>query len=98
MINLIVKHSVFPDSQKIARFLPLHKKGDKSELNNYRPISILTATSKLIEKVLAAQLRLFWRATTFSLMVNTVLEKKEVQHRQYQNLWSNFIQTLMKAK
>ena len=59
MINLIVKHSIFPDSQKIARVRPLHKKGDKSELNNYRPISILTATSKIIEKVLAAQLRLF---------------------------------------
>ena len=58
-ISLIVKHSVFPDSQKIARVRPLHKKGDKSELNNYRPISILTATSKIIEKVLAAQLRLF---------------------------------------
>ena len=46
MLNLIVKHSIFPDSQKIARVRPLHKKRDKSELNDYRPVSILTATSK----------------------------------------------------
>ena len=59
MINLIIKTSYFPDCQKIARVRPLHKKGDKSELNNYRPISILTAVSKIIEKVLASQLRSF---------------------------------------
>ena len=59
MINLIIKTSYFPDCQKIARVRPLHKKGDKSELNNYRPISTLTAVSKIIEKVLASQLRSF---------------------------------------
>ena len=59
LINLIIKTSYFPDCQKIARVRPLHKKGDKSELNNYRPISILTAVSKIIEKVLASQLRCF---------------------------------------
>ena len=59
LINLTIRTSTFPDSQKIARVRPLHKKGDKAELNNYRPISILTATSKIIEKVLSFQLRYF---------------------------------------
>ena len=56
MINTIIRTSKFPDSQKIARVRPLHKKGDKSDRNNYRPISILTAISKITEKVLAIQL------------------------------------------
>lgn len=59
MINLIVRTSKFPDSQKIARVRPLHKKGDKFDCNNYRPISILTAISKIAEKVLAIQLRFY---------------------------------------
>ena len=59
MINTIIRTSKFPDSQKIARVRPLHKKGDKSDRNNYRPISILTAISKITEKVLAIQLRYF---------------------------------------
>ena len=38
IINLIMRTSKFPDSQKIARVTPLHKKGSKSDPNNYRPI------------------------------------------------------------
>ena len=58
LINLMIRSSKFPSNQKIARVKPLHKKGAKSDPNNYRPISILTAVSKICEKVLAMQLRL----------------------------------------
>ena len=58
LINLMIRTSKFPNSQKIARVKPLFKKGSKFDTNNYRPISILTAISKICEKVLAQQLRL----------------------------------------
>ena len=50
--------SKFPDSQKVARVKPLFKNCSKFDTNNYRPISILTAISKICEEVLAQQLRL----------------------------------------
>ena len=59
MINLVVRTSRFPDNQKIARVRPLYKKGEKWNLNNYRPISILTSLSKITEKVLVTQLRFY---------------------------------------
>ena len=37
---------------KIARITPIYKSGAKEEINNYRPISILTCFSKIIEKIL----------------------------------------------
>ena len=37
---------------KIAKVIPVFKKGDQQECNNYRPISLLPNTSKLIEKLL----------------------------------------------
>jgi hypothetical protein len=46
----------FPDEWKMARILPLHKKGDKSIIENYRPISNLNSMSKIYEKLLLHKL------------------------------------------
>jgi len=41
---------------KCAVVKPLLKKGDKSKTSNYRPISILSSFSKILEKVMSNQL------------------------------------------
>jgi Notch-like protein len=43
---------VFPDSLKYAILRPLFKKGNKNDVSNYRPISILTLFSKSFEKIM----------------------------------------------
>ena len=57
LANLMIKTSIFPVCLKIARVKPLFKKGDKTRSNNYRPISILNLTSKVLEKLLSMQIR-----------------------------------------
>ena len=59
LINNVISSSTFPDNLKIARVTPLFKKGSKSDPNNYRPISILSVLSKLIEKILTSQVRAY---------------------------------------
>ena len=51
LINLSLRTAIFPDSWKLGHVLPLHKKNDKSEINNYRPISLLSCVSKIAERV-----------------------------------------------
>ena len=46
----------FPEPWKLAKIIPLHKKGAKDDLNNYRPISLLPAISKIGEKMLSKQI------------------------------------------
>ena len=46
------ERGVFPDSMKIAKVIPIYKSGDKSQVSNYRPISILPAFSKVFERIL----------------------------------------------
>jgi hypothetical protein len=37
---------IYPDDWKVARVLPIFKSGDKCDLGNYRPISIICAIAK----------------------------------------------------
>ena len=51
LINLSLSSSIVPDKWKLANVIPIFKKGDKSETNNYRPVSLLSCVSKLLERV-----------------------------------------------
>ena len=52
LINICFQESTFPDSLKIASVVPLHKEGEKSEPNNFRPLSLLPTLGKTLEKVI----------------------------------------------
>ena len=54
--NAVLSTGVFPDRLKYAVDKPIFKKGNKQEISNYRPISILTSFSKIIEKLIYARL------------------------------------------
>ena len=41
LINNSFYHGIFPDELKLARVVLIFKSGDSSNINNYRPISIL---------------------------------------------------------
>ena len=50
IVNKSIATGKFPSVWKEAKVKPLFKTGDKEDVNNYRPISILPTLSKLIEK------------------------------------------------
>ena len=47
---------IFPDHMKIANIIPIFKNGQKTEFTNYRPISILSQFSKILEKLFTLRL------------------------------------------
>ena len=61
MINMSFNQGVFRDILKIANVIPIHKKGHKPNCNNYRPISLLSNTSKIFEKFMHIHLVNFLR-------------------------------------
>ena len=55
LVNLSIKSSTFADKWKIQLILPLHKKDDKLNGNNYRPVSHIIEIGKIAEYVVHEQ-------------------------------------------
>lgn len=50
--NISISNGTFPNFMKKAVVHPIYKNGDKKLVNNYRPISVLTTLSKILERIL----------------------------------------------
>ena len=56
---------------KNAKVIPLFKTGSKTELSNYRPISLLSCLSKVLEKLI------------YSRLMNYLNKNSILHHNQY---------------
>ena len=56
LFNKSLMSGIFPDDWKCARVTPLFKQGESSDLNNYRPISVISVVAKVFERIVYDQL------------------------------------------
>ena len=59
LINLSLQFGTVPTEMKKAKVLPIHKADDTKLIKNYRPISLLPAFSKILEKIVYKRLYKF---------------------------------------
>ena len=52
IINLSFSTGIFPDVLKVSKVVAIHKGGSTQEVNNFRPISLLSIFDKIIEKLM----------------------------------------------
>ena len=57
LVNQSMSSGKVPTKIKIAKVRPLYKDGDRDNVNNYRPISVLPTVSKIFEKVVNVRLK-----------------------------------------
>ena len=57
IINQMITTVIFPDSLKIAKIIPIYKKGEPTDLSKYRPISLLPTISKIFERIIHIELQ-----------------------------------------
>ena len=99
LFNSCLKNNFMPDEWKLAHLTPDYKKGSKSDINNYRPLSVLSPIAKIYETLLATRTSHFFESknllynTQFGfrkglsceLALNTLIEKirKKIEKREY---------------
>ena len=59
IINMSLDQGIVPDAMKLAKVIPIFKAKSKESFNNYRPISLLSNISKVLEKVVHKRLYSF---------------------------------------
>ena len=70
VFNSSLRKGIFPDVWKLVRVTPIFKTGSKSEANNYRPISVISVFSRILERVVHDQVYEY-------LKINKVLTKSK---------------------
>ena len=56
LFNQCIEKGLFPDILKTAQITPVHKKGPKNEIKNYRPIAVLMNIGKIFESIIQKRL------------------------------------------
>ena len=59
IFRLSFDKGIVPSQLKLAKVIPIFKNGDPSNMDNYRPISLLSSLSKILEKIVAIRLTTF---------------------------------------
>jgi hypothetical protein len=59
LVNVSIREGILPSKLKKSVVKPIYKKGKKEDAINYRPIILVPALSKVLEKVIANQLIAF---------------------------------------
>nr|CAH7761994.1 unnamed protein product [Callosobruchus chinensis] len=89
LINMSLVEGIFPDCLKIAKVVPIFKNGNKQQVSNYRPISILSSISKVVERVI------FDKIVDF-LNINKVLTDNQHGFRKNRSTQTAILQFLTK--
>ena len=58
-MNSSIERNEFPNELKLADVLPIYKKKDPLNKENYRPVSLLSHMSKVFERLLYKQIETF---------------------------------------
>ena len=65
IFKLSINKGVFPSELKIAKVIPILKKGTLLDVNNYRPISFLPVVSKIVERIVYNRVYSYFNRNNF---------------------------------
>ena len=85
IVNLSIAQGEFPSIWKLAKVVPLLKKGDHLTPKNYRPVALLPIFSKILEKAIFLQLVVY-------LDTNALLHPNHHGSRHHHNTATALIQ------
>jgi hypothetical protein len=78
IFNELINEGVFLDLLKVTKIRPVYKRGNKQEASNYRPISVLSVFSKILEKMVYNRLVSF--TSKFKILTENQYGFKKIKY------------------
>jgi len=60
LLDITMNNGTLPGDWKKATVIPIHKRGDRSLVTNYRPVSLTSVVCKQMEHIIASYVRQVW--------------------------------------
>ena len=81
LFHLSFEFGIFSGCLKTSKIIPIFKAGPKTEINNHRPISLLSSFSKILKKLIYTRLSKFLEKNkTIFTLTNMVFDKTYLLH------------------
>ena len=84
LINYSFEHGTFPKEWKEGRVIPILKPGDRENVDNYRPVSVLNRLSKVCERIV-------FNALYYFLVQEDLLHKLQSSFRHFHSTATSLI-------
>ena len=82
MYNASLERGFFPEIWKLARVTPIHKAGTKTDVDNYRAISVLSVVSRILEKIVHNKFQVSsfkFQVSSFKFQVSFIINQSQIQ-------------------
>ena len=87
IFNLSLTVGMVPDDWTTANVTPIHKKGDRTDPSNYRPVSLTSQTCKVLESIVREHI-------TKHLFENRILSDRQHGFREGRSCLSNLLEIM----
>ena len=92
-----IEYGQFPNALKAAKIVPIFKKGDRKDVVNYRPISVLPFFSKILEKLVFERLYDFLNYNNILILQQFGFRKKYSTYMPIFHMYDRIMQEIDKG-
>lgn len=94
IINLSLEKGCFPSRLKLSVIKPIYKKGDRNNIENYRPIALIPIFSKIFEKIMHSRLTHFFNKHKIICTEQNGFQKKKSTDTALFNTVNNIVKNI----
>ena len=94
IFNSSLQFGIFHNTWKLVKVTPIFKLGSQTDANNYKPISVISVFSKILERIVHDQMYAYLRSSEILAINQSAFQKTLRKLRKWTRIQTGFIMIL----